>query len=102
MMPAGQSTHTPDQILSACCAAWQVSEAQVLGTRKHKAVAEARRAAAYFLRLHTGLEPREIARKMNKTLGWTSWAFWAVADQGETDKRFAAKCLGVAHQLSVN
>ena len=94
-MPTGTPTHEPDTILRTCCAAWRVSEAEILGPRKPKPVAEARRVAAYFLRLYTGMEPGEIARKLRKSLGWTAWAFWSVVDQGETDKAFAAKCQGV-------
>lgn len=94
-MPTGQSKYHPDFILRTCCAAWRVSEAEILGPRKPRPVAEARRVAAYFLRLYTGLEPGEIAALLRKSLGWTAWAFWSVVDQGETDRAFAAKCQGV-------
>ncbi len=88
-----------DQILSAVCSVFGIKDGELRGPRKHKRLAEARKASAHYLRLYTSLSNKEIGKLFRRSPCWASWAYFGASDQGEVDKAFAARCKAVQDLL---
>lgn len=93
------TTATKESILQATCASFSITEAELLGGRKYKRLAEARKAAAHYLRLYTSMSNKQIGRLFKRSECWASWAYFGAADQAEVDKMFAARCKAVQDLL---
>jgi len=93
------TTATKESILQATCASFSITEQELLGGRKYKRLAEARKAAAHYLRLYTSMSNKQIGRLFKRSECWASWAYFGATDQGEVDRMFAARCKTVQDLL---
>jgi len=93
------TTASKDKILAAVCPAFAITEAELLGGRRYKRLAEARKAAAHYLRLYTSMSNKQIGKLFRRSPCWASWAYFGATDQGEVDRMFAARCKAVQDLL---
>ena len=93
------TTASKDKILASVCNAFAITEAELLGGRRYKRLAEARKAAAHYLRLYTSMSNKQIGRLFKRSECWASWAYFGATDQGEVDRMFAARCKTVQDLL---
>lgn len=91
---------TSTEILAAIRATFNVTDADLTSGRRHRNVAEARTAAAYFMVTMANADRRDVARLFKRTTGWVGYCVYRLPDLTAADKFYAGRVNSVYRALA--